>query len=131
MSSLLSRHNLSSATVAGYLRGYEAGMPIGPEDWASAESMGTPAGTLVCCLEKVQAMEPEDTGESYRLTDLCVVVGADSDRPIAVILNFERYDLNFLDQFMAHRAAEAKHQGRNFQYVFVEPSQPASDQILQ
>lgn len=131
MSSLLSRHHLPIATISGYLRGYEKGMPISPEDWAAAESIGTPTATIICNMERVKSVDPEHPEDSYRLLELAVVVGADGDRPIIVVVNFERFELNFLDQYLAARATECKQAGRDFNYVLIECVNQLSMEVVQ
>ena len=128
MSSLLFRNNISPSALAPYLRGYQHELPIPPEEWALAESLGLPAGSLILILEAVTTQPGEgENQDSFKVIELDLVVGVDNERPIVISITGETYELTFLENVMAKRAQDARLTGWDFNYVIVEPAQPLSE----
>lgn len=135
MSSLLSHHNLSRGSVVGFLRGYQHTLPVSPEDWANAESLGLEVGTIIVCLEPVVPLSVSGdraaAAETFKVTELGVVIGKDNERPIIIRITAETYELVFLEKLMLSKAQDAKLVDRDFTYTIVEPAIHLSDQQVQ
>lgn len=131
MSSLLSHHHLSRAWIAPYLRGYQHSLPVSPDAWAAAESMGFGEGTIIICLEPVVPLSASADraaqADAYRMTELAVVICTDNGRPIVIRLTSETYELIFLEKLMVSKAQDAKLIERDFSYLIVEPTDHLSE----
>lgn len=129
MSSLLFRHNLSLDVLRPYLRGYKHDLPIAPDQWAQAESLGLPIGSLVVSLEAVSMTgEEADDQQTYKVAELSVVVGVEGERPIVLVVSREAYELTFLEGVMAKRANDARLTGWDYSYIIIEPAHALPDE---
>lgn len=133
MSSMLRQHHVKIQDLAPFLRGYDPAKPQSAEDWSKTESAGFSPGMLLFCLERVSAPQGlafgkrDDAGETYRVRDLCVVVGKDSNRPLVVNITASAFELRFLEVLMLEKARKAILDGKDFVYVAAKPAQPLSD----
>ncbi|HEY9717232.1 MAG TPA: hypothetical protein V6C69_07180, partial [Trichormus sp.] len=133
MSSMLRQHHVKIQDLAQFLRGYDPSKPQSAEDWSKTESAGFSPGMLLFCLERVSAPQGlafgkrDDAGETYRVRDLCVVVGKDNNRPLVVNITASAFELRFLEVLMLEKARKAILDGKDFVYVAAKPAQPLSD----
>lgn len=130
MSSMLRQYQVKIQDLARFLRGYDPSKPQSAEDWSKQESTGFSPGMLIFCLERVSAPsglqfgKREDSGETYRVRELCIVVGRDNGRPLVVNITASAFELRFLEVLMLEKARKAILDGKDFLYVAAKPSQP-------
>jgi hypothetical protein len=130
---MLRQHHVKIQDLAKYLRGYDPTKPQSAEEWSKVESSGFEPGMLIFCLERVSAPsglafgKKDDTGETYRVKDLCVVVGRDNNRPLVVNITASAFELRFLEVLMLEKARKAILDGKDFLYVAVRPSMRPND----
>ncbi|MBS1953631.1 MAG: hypothetical protein JST89_05590 [Cyanobacteria bacterium SZAS-4] len=136
MSSMLRQHHVKIQDLVNYLRGYDPAKPQTAEDWSKQESSGFEPGMLIFCLERVSAPsglafgKKDSEGETYRVKDLCVVVGRDNNRSLVVNITASAFELRYLEVLMLEKARKAILDGKDFLYVAVKPAQPLSDAKL-
>ena len=136
MSSMLRQHHVKIQDLVSYLRGYDPSKPQTAEDWSKQESAGFEPGMLIFCLERVSAPSglafgKKDTeGETYRVKDLCVVVGRDNNRSLVVNITASAFELRYLEVLMLEKARKAILDGKDFLYVAVKPAQPLPESKL-
>jgi hypothetical protein len=130
---MLRQHHVKIQDLAPFLRGYDPSKPQSAEDWSKTESAGFSPGMLLFCLERVSAPQGlafgkrDDAGETYRVRDLCVVVGKDNNRPLVVNITASAFELRFLEVLMLEKARKAILDGKDFVYVAAKPAQPLSE----
>jgi hypothetical protein len=132
MSSMLSKNHVKYQDVAAYLRGYDRNTPESAEDWSKQQSAAFEPGMLMFCLEKVGAptgltVGRSDNQDSYRVRDLCIVVGKDNGRALVVNITASAYELRFLEVLMFEKARKAILEEKDFLYVAVKPAQPITE----
>ncbi len=136
MSSMLRQHHVKIQDLVNYLRGYDPAKPQTAEDWSKQESSGFEPGMLIFCLERVSAPsglafgKKDSEGETYRVKDLCVVVGRDNNRSLVVNITASAFELRYLEVLMLEKARKAILDGKDFLYVAVKPAQPLADAKL-
>jgi hypothetical protein len=127
MSSMVSKSHIKLQDLAPYLRGYDSKSPESAQDWARGQSTGFTPGMLIFCLEKVAAApglavgRKDDAGDSYRVRDLCIVVGEDGGRPLVVNITASAYELRFLEVLMYEKAKKAILDEKDFSFAAVRP----------
>jgi len=127
MSSMVSKSHIKLQDLAPYLRGYDSKSPESAQDWAKGQSAGFTPGMLIFCLEKVAAApglavgRKDDAGDSYRVRDLCIVVGEDGGRPLVVNITASAYELRFLEVLMYEKAKKAILDEKDFSFTAVRP----------
>ncbi len=133
---MLRQHHVKIQDLVNYLRGYDPVKPQTAEDWSKHESSGFEPGMLLFCLERVSAPsglafgKKDSEGETYRVKDLCVVVGRDSNRSLVVNITASAFELRYLEVLMLEKARKAILDGKDFLYVAVKPSHPLSESKL-
>ncbi|MBS2000997.1 MAG: hypothetical protein JST44_05785 [Cyanobacteria bacterium SZAS LIN-5] len=136
MSSMLRQHHVRIQDLVSYLRGYDPAKPQSAEEWSKKESAGFEPGMLIFCLERVSAPsglafgKKETEGETYRVKDLCVVVGRDNNRSLVVNITASAFELRYLEVLMLEKARKAILDGKDFLYVAVKPAQALGDAKL-
>jgi hypothetical protein len=127
MSSMVSKSHIKLQDLAPFLRGYDSKSPESAQDWAKGQSTGFAPGMLIFCLEKVAAApglavgRKDDAGDSYRVRDLCIVVGEDGGRPLVVNITASAYELRFLEVLMYEKAKKAILDEKDFSFAAVRP----------
>jgi hypothetical protein len=133
---MLRQHHVKIQDLVNYLRGYDPVKPQTAEDWSKHESSGFEPGMLLFCLERVSAPsglafgKKDSEGETYRVKDLCVVVGRDSNRSLVVNITASAFELRYLEVLMLEKARKAILDGKDFLYVAVKPAQPLAESKL-
>ena len=133
MSSMLRQHHVKMQDLVGYLRGFDPSKSLSAEDWSKLESAAFEPGMVIFCLERVTAPQGlafgkrDDTNDTYRVRDLCIVVGHDNNRPLVVNITASAFELRFLEVLLQEKARKAILDGKDFVYVAAQPSQPLSD----
>ncbi len=133
---MLRQHHVKIQDLVNYLRGYDPAKPQTAEDWSKQESSGFEPGMLIFCLERVSAPsglafgKKDSEGETYRVKDLCVVVGRDNNRSLVVNITASAFELRYLEVLMLEKARKAILDGKDFLYVAVKPAQPLGDAKL-
>lgn len=136
MSQMLRQHHVKIQDLVNYLRGYDPAKPQTAEDWSKQESSGFEPGMLIFCLERVSAPsglafgKKDSEGETYRVKDLCVVVGRDNNRSLVVNITASAFELRYLEVLMLEKARKAILDGKDFLYVAVKPTQPLGEAKL-
>ncbi len=135
MSSSLSKHQLSPEAIRPYLRGYKHAMPVSPDEWAAAETLGLEVGTLIFSLEPIipltASTDQQQQPSGFKVTELAVVIGRDNERPIVLRVTAETYELVFLEKLMLSAAQDAKLIGHDFAYTLVEPAGHLPEEQIQ
>jgi hypothetical protein len=133
---MLRQHHVKIQDLVNFLRGYDPAKPQSAEDWSKQESSGFEPGMLLFCLERVSAPsglafgKKDSEGETYRVKDLCVVVGRDNNRSLVVNITASAFELRYLEVLMLEKARKAILDGKDFLYVAVKPAQPLGDAKL-
>lgn len=133
---MLRQNHVKIQDLVSYLRGYDPSKPQSAEEWSKTESSGFEPGMLIFCLERVSAPsglalgKKESEGESFRVKDLCVVVGRDDNRSLVVNITASAFELRYLEVLLLEKARKAILDGKDFLYVTVKPSQPLDDAKL-
>lgn len=133
MSSMLRQHHVRIQDLVNYLRGYDPSKPQSAEDWSKQESAGFEPGMMIFCLERVSAPaglafgKKDAEGETYRVKDMCVVVGRDDGKSLVVNITASAFELRYLEVLMLEKARKAILDGKDFLYVAVRPTQPLTD----
>lgn len=133
MSSMLRQHHIKLQDLAKSLRGFDPAKTESAEDWSRIESATFEPGMLLFCLERVSAPQglafgkKEEGSESYRVRDLCVVVGRDNGRPLVVNITASAYELRFLEVLLLEKARKAILDSKEFLYVSAQPSTPMNE----
>lgn len=133
---MLRQHHVKIQDLVNYLRGYDPAKPQTAEDWSKQESSGFEPGMLIFCLERVSAPsglafgKKDSEGETYRVKDLCVVVGRDNNRSLVVNITASAFELRYLEVLMLEKARKAILDGKDFLYVAVKPAQPLAEAKL-
>lgn len=133
---MLRQHHVRIQDLVSYLRGYDPAKPQSAEEWSKKESAGFEPGMLIFCLERVSAPsglafgKKETEGETYRVKDLCVVVGRDNNRSLVVNITASAFELRYLEVLMLEKARKAILDGKDFLYVAVKPAQALGDAKL-
>ncbi|HND66701.1 MAG TPA: hypothetical protein PL112_07905, partial [Candidatus Obscuribacter sp.] len=131
MNSMLRQHHLRMPDIKPFLRSFERHQPISQDDWAARESKLFTPGCLIFCLEPVAAPSGlssfskkggEDTGETYRVKDLCLVVSTDDGQPMVVNITASAFEFRTLDSLMVEKARKSILDGRDFNYVSARPT---------
>jgi hypothetical protein len=130
MSSMLSKNHIKAADLQPYLRGYDNRSPETAEEWAKVQSSGFVPGMLIFCLEKVASApglavgRRDEAVDSFKVRDLCIVVGEDGDRPLVVNITASAYELRFLEVLMFEKAKKAILDEKEFPFVAAKPLTP-------
>ena len=133
MSSMLRQHHVKIQDLVGYLRGFDPSKSLSAEEWSKLESATFEPGMLMFCLERVAAPQGlafgkrDDANDTYRVRDLCVVVGHDNNRPLVVNITASAFELRFLEVLLQEKARKSILDGKDFLYVSAQPTQPLSD----
>src|SRR6516162_10060823 len=139
MNSMLRQHHIRLQDLEGYLRGYDPTKPVPQDEWAKTESADFEPGMLVFCLDAVAAppgglasfgKKDSEVGETFRVKDLCIVVGKENARPLVVSITASAYELRFLEALMLEKARKAILDARQFCYVTAKPSKPLTEAML-
>jgi hypothetical protein len=133
---MLRQHHVKIQDLVNFLRGYDPAKPQTAEDWSKQESSGFEPGMLLFCLERVSAPsglafgKKDSEGETYRVKDLCVVVGRDNNRSLVVNITASAFELRYLEVLMLEKARKAILDGKDFLYVAVKPAQALGEAKL-
>ncbi|HEY9757972.1 MAG TPA: hypothetical protein V6C97_22590 [Oculatellaceae cyanobacterium] len=130
MSSMLSKNHIKAADLQPYLRGYDNRSTETAEEWAKVQSSGFVPGMIIFCLEKVASApglavgRRDEAVDSFKVRDLCIVVGEDGDRPLVVNITASAYELRFLEVLMFEKAKKAILDEKEFPFVAAKPIKP-------
>ena len=131
MNSMLRQHHLRMPDIKPFLRSFERHLPTSQDEWAAKESKLFAPGCLIFCLEPVAApaglssfsKKGEESGETYRVKDFCVVVSSDDNVSMVVNITASAFEFRTLDSLMVEKARKSILDGRDFIYVSARPTQ--------
>jgi enoyl-CoA hydratase/carnithine racemase len=136
---MLRQHHVRREDLRSYLRGYDPDKPVAaPEEWAKTESAGFEAGTLIFCLDAATGQpglssfgkKEADAADSFRVRDLCIVVGKENGRALVVSITASAYELRFLEVLMLEKARKAILDAKEFCYVSARPAKPLPEAAI-
>ncbi|MDR3615884.1 MAG: hypothetical protein P4L53_20165 [Candidatus Obscuribacterales bacterium] len=124
---MLSKNHIKYRDLAGYIFSYDRNTVESAEVWARQHSTGFEPGMMVFCLEKVTPQSAmvvgrKDDGDSYKVSDLCFVVGEDDNRALGVNITSNVYDLRFIEVLLCEKAQKAILNEKDFLYVTTKPA---------
>ena len=119
---MLSKNQIKYRDIQGYVISYDRNTVETAEVWAKEHSTGFEPGMMVFCLEKVTPQSAmvvgrKDEGDSYKVSDLCFVVGEDDNRALGVNITSNVYDLRFIEVLLCEKAQKAILNEKDFLYV--------------
>jgi hypothetical protein len=131
------QNNLRTQDVQQYLRGYDPGAPIAPEEWAKAEAARFEAGSMLFCLIAASApggmtsftKRDAESGESFRVKELYIVIGQQEGKPLVTNITSTAFEQRFLEVLLKENAVKAILDGKPFQYVSAGPAAPMTEPI--
>ncbi len=137
---MLSRNYLKHQDLTGYLQGYNRNTPESAEIWSKQQSAIFEPGMILFCLEKVGGAAigttnrvgggSDESDDSYRVRDLCIVVGKDNRRALVVNITANAYELRFLEVLMFEKARKAILDEKDFLYIAARPAQALSEEKI-
>jgi hypothetical protein len=132
---MLRQHHVRVQDLRNYMRGYDPAKPTAPDEWAKGESTIFEPGMILFCLDAVATppglsnfgKKEHESGETYRVTNLCIVIGKENNRPLVVNITASAYEQRFLEVLLLEKARKAILDGKDFVYVAAQPREALTD----
>ncbi len=141
MSSILRQVILKSSDLDNFIKKYNSGTNITPEQWAQSIEKSVNPGVLLFSLELssasstlghslIQKKESDSAEPSYRVKDLSIVVQRDSDKAMVMFLTNNAFELRFLEPFLIKEARKAILDDKEYQYLIANLTKPLTPEQL-
>ena len=128
MNSLRRPHHIRLHDLSDFIHSYDPASGNRPEEWAKQVSAGLKQGCLIFLLEPVAApfgltsLTRKDDDESFRVTELGLVVRLEDNKAMVLSAASNSYELRFLVALMEEKARKALLDHRKFCFVLAKPA---------
>jgi hypothetical protein len=136
MNSLRRPHHIRLHDLRDFVHKYDGTLKTTPEEWAKQVSSELNYGSLVFLLEPIAvpfgltSFAKKDDDETFRVTDLAMVVRLENNKPMALNVSTNNYELRFVEALLSEKARKAILDQRKFCFVVAKPtSQLAQNKI--
>jgi len=107
---------------------YDSAVKTAPEDWAKQVSSELNYGSLVFLLEPIPvpfgltSFAKKDDDETFRVTELAMVVRLENNKPMALSVSTNNYELRFVEALLSEKARKANLDQRKLYFVIAKPT---------
>ena len=123
MSLFLFQQKIPFESVSNYLRVFEPGSPINPNDWARMHSDDVAVGDLIFVFEPMYSPWSDSSsgigvaeGDSFNVSAIAIAYKSE-DGLVAYVVQADTFERQNLSQYLAQQVQSAKGNGAGFYYA--------------